>query len=38
MHVRAADHARDAAVAPGEQPAGFARRVFAGVRDDLLAM
>src|SRR6266850_4665820 len=38
MHIRAADHTRDAAVAPGEQAAGLARRFFAGVRDDLLAL
>jgi len=37
MHVRAADHARDGAVAPGKEAACFARRFFTDVRDDLIA-
>jgi len=36
MDVRAADHARDRAVAPCEEPADLARRFLAGVRGDLV--
>ena len=36
MDVRAADEARDRAVASGEQTAGLARRFLARVRDDVV--
>ena len=36
MDVRAADHARDRPVAPGQETADLTRRFLAGVRGDLV--
>jgi hypothetical protein len=36
MHVRAADNARDRAVAPCDKSTCLTRRFLAGVRDDLV--